>query len=247
MGEGMDAKTIKNAFALLSKYLPLELPAMGWYFAEELPPNANLSTMRGRQGCMFASIDKLFKGDNLCFSFENTGCYGASCYLGFTRPAKDAGAFLSASEGFKKNKAFAQAFYKDIQARTPKKKNMVIESLDNIDDNRSIEVINLWVKPIHLSGLITLANYDRPDNDNVLFPFSSGCQSIWTIPYKEKVKSKPKSVVGCIDPAIRKYLPDDILSFSVSTERFVEMAGCISGSFLEKSGWLNLMAKEKVI
>ncbi|MCP3876307.1 MAG: DUF169 domain-containing protein [Desulfobacteraceae bacterium] len=239
----MDTKIVTTGFQRLAKHIALDLLATGWYFTDKLPSDASFPQKRGPKGCVFTKIKKLFKGGNLCFSLENAGCYGASCYLGFTKPDKNAGAFLSETEGFKKNRAFAQAFYKDIKARTPQKKYIVIENLNNIDKNRSIEIINLWTRPIHLSGLITLANYDSPDNDNVIFPLASGCQSIWTIPYKEKQKEEPKSVVGTIDPAIRKYLPDDILSFSVSTERFVEMTDNISGSFLEKASWLTLINK----
>ncbi len=236
----MDAKIVKPGLEKLSKRLPMNIPALGWYFTQKAPSDATFPKMKGPKGCMFLKIKKLFKGGNLCFSHENAGCYGASCYLGFTSPSQHAGSFLSETEGFKKNIDFAQAFYREIKARKPKKNYLVIENINDMDDSRPIEVINLWVNPIQLSGLITLANYDSPANDNVIFPFASGCQSLWTIPYKEKRNEFSKSVVGAIDPAIRRYVPCDVLSFSVSTERFLEMTENISGSFLEKPDWQNL-------
>ena len=95
-----------------------------------------------------------------------------------------------------------------------------------------------------MSDLVTLANYDRPDNDNVVIPFASGCQSIWSIPYNEKDSKEPKCVIGCIDPAMRKHLPSDIISFAVPANRFVEMVENIPGRFLDKKSWKVIKNKE---
>jgi hypothetical protein len=44
---------------------------------------------------MFSYIERLGEGDKLCFSAGQTGCPGASCYLGFSTSSKDGGRFLS--------------------------------------------------------------------------------------------------------------------------------------------------------
>ena len=179
----------------------------------------------------------------MCFSSENAGCPGASCYFGFKMPSTSAGYFLAEKEHFKKDGQLADAFYREIEASAPESDYIVVQALADIDDALSVEVINLWVDGLGLAGLVTLANFDRPTNNNVVLPFASGCQSIWTIPYKEKYEMEPKCVVGCMDPAMRMFMPSDLISFSVPANRFVEMTTNISGSFLEENQWKRLIGK----
>ncbi len=95
-------------------------------------------------------------------------------------------------------------------------------------------MINLFVDGMGLTSLNTLANYDKKTNDNVVMEFSSGCQSLYTLPFKEKFKENPKGVVGLLDPCVRKFLPDDVISFSIPSNRFIEITNNIEGSFLDK-------------
>jgi hypothetical protein len=92
-----------------------------------------------------------------------------------------------------------------------------------------------------LSGLITLSNFDSPKNNNVKIPFASGCQSMWTIPYKEKDKKQPKATVGALDPAMRKYIASDTMLFSVPAHRFNNLAKNIKKSFARENNWLTLI------
>lgn len=110
----------------------------------------------------------------------------------------------------------------------------------DIPENTNIEVINLWVSAVALARLVILANYDRPTNNNVIIPFASGCQSMWTMPYKEKTSQEPKAIVGCMDPAMRKHISSEVLLFSLPSERFVELAENAPGSFLQDGSWGDL-------
>ncbi|MCK9419543.1 MAG: DUF169 domain-containing protein [Nitrospirae bacterium] len=240
----MDTRKVKDSLNRLLRYLPVRMPTTGWSFAHKAPACV-VSPENRTWTCMFGYINRIVRGEPVCFSSENTGCSGASCYLGFKTPSKDAGSFLAQKEKFKKDAALGNAFYEHIGAHASETKFIIWGTIDNSDEDAEIEVVNLWVDAVNLAGLVTLSNYDRPNNDNVSVPFASGCQSIWTIPYKEKHAEESKGIVGCMDPAMRKYLPSDVVSFSVPTKRFVEMTENISGSFLEQSGWKNLM-DEKV-
>ncbi|MHB9111318.1 MAG: DUF169 domain-containing protein [Thermoleophilia bacterium] len=100
-------------------------------------------------------------------------------------------------------------------------------------------ILDLYVRPdgqgpgpASLSVLHTLANYDRATNDNVIMPFSSRCQGIWTLPYKESGNETPKAVAGSLDPTVRGFLPEETMSFSAPAMRFIEMCANIEGSFL---------------
>ena len=235
----MDARKVKDGLNRLLRHLPVRLPSTCWTFAGTAPEDAVIPANKPWT-CMFSFMNVIADGRPVCFSAQNTGCDGAACYLGFKTPSKTAGRFLAEKEGFKKDADLGQSFYDNIEAHAPESEFVVWETVESAGDQPEIEVVNLWVDALSLAGLVTLANYDRPDNDNVKIPFASGCQSIWTIPYKEKHAEAPVGIVGCMDPAVRRYLPPDVVSFSVTARRFVEMTDNLSGSFLEQHGWLKL-------
>ena len=240
MNAAMKAHRIKQGVAELTRRIPVRMATTAWSFVSSPPETATQLDENGWQ-CMFSLIDRVAEGARVCFSPERSGCSGAACYFGFSKPSADAGRFLAEKEKFKKETEFGISFYRQIEAPAAKSKFLLWQSVDSSDDEMTIEVVNLWVDPLGLSGLVTLANYDSPHNDNVCSPFASGCQSIWTLPFKEQARQFPKCVIGCLDPAMRTHLPSDVLSLSMPAKRFVEMTDNIAGSFLERDGWLTLV------
>ncbi len=228
---------IRDAHRHVAAVIPYIHPATAWYFADKRP-KGSIMPDQDNWSCMFCHLPNLFSGDAICFSSDRTGCAGASCYLGFSAPAKDAGYFLAEKERFKKSVELGNTYYKELKIPTAPEKYVLWQRLESIPDECQIEVVNLWIQADGLSGLVTLANYDRPSNDNVLIPCSSGCQSLWTLPYLENEAAEKKCVVGCMDPVVRHYLAKDVLSFSMAAERFMEMANNVDGSFLESPKWL---------
>ena len=113
-----------------------------------------------------------------------------------------------------------------------------MEQIENIDKDQEIEVVNLFpADPTNLTNLVTFSGYDTATSlmDNVLIPNCSGCQSVFTLPYNEKFKENPKSIVGLMEPMVRHFVPGDMVSFSLPSNRFIEMANNIEGSFLDKN------------
>jgi len=232
----MNTRQIKDSLGHLERYIPFMMPAMSWRFAS-LPPDNAVMPEIDAWTCMFTFVNEVAKGKKLCLSIEQPGCSGAAYYLGFKRPAPDAGAFLAEKERFKKTVALGRAFYKEIKPLPAPDKYAVLGRIGDLEDGIVPEVVVLWIDAVSLSGLVTLANFDRPTNDNVMIPFASGCQSIWTIPYREKFEKFPKCVVGTMDPAVRPYLPKEAMTFSLPVGRFMEMAGNIEGGFLQTNLW----------
>ncbi len=183
--------------------------------------------------CMFALMKKIQAGGSAAFSAAAPGCVGASCYLGFNDlPVAPAAFYLSKMERLKKDVRLAAAFYQGVQPLPATAKYLVFQRLDDVDTEVEVEVVNLWVDASSLSNLHTLANYDRDDNEGVIMPFASGCQSIWTLPFKEKQRLRARAVVGSLDPTVRAYLPPGAVSFSIPAGRFLEMCDNVPGSFL---------------
>ncbi len=237
---------VQDALQQIAAVIPLVHPATGWYFAKKAPLQCIIPE-KDTWSCMFSHIPSLFSGEVICFSPDNSGCAGAACYLGFTPPMKDAGYFLAEKEKFKKSEELGNAFYEELEIPDAPNKYVLWQQLSTITNECQIEVVNLWVQGDGLSALVTLANYDRASNNNVLVPFSSGCQSIWTIPYREKKAADPKCIVGCMDPAVRHYLAAEVVGFSIVAERFLEMADNVAGSFLERQEWQAILEKNNAV
>lgn len=203
-----------------------------FYFAAD-PPHDALIPAPDSWTCLFSFFKQVQDGRAAAFSAERPGCAGAVSYFGFKElPIIPAALYLSHGEKLKKDASLAAAFYEEVQPMPAREPNLVFQRLDLSPEDAEIEVVNLWVGAASLALLHTLANYDRSANDNVIMPFSSGCQSIWTLPYKEKAKANPKAVAGSLDPTARPFLTTDVISFSAPAIRFMEMCGNIPGSFL---------------
>jgi len=177
MGKRMDSRIIKKGNRKFVSYFPVTMPSMGWYFSSVLPEDS-IELEANKWICMFKHIEDVAKGNKICFSQNFAGCSGAACYFGFTQPNEKAGGFLASEEKFKESIVYGNEFYNQIKAEEPQKKYLILSKLEQIEDNICIEVVNYWVNPLSLSGLVTLSNFDSPENNNVIVPFASGCQSM---------------------------------------------------------------------
>jgi uncharacterized protein (DUF169 family) len=237
----MVLKRLQKDYQKFANYFPDVLPAMCWYFSEELPDN---SLGLPEDTCMFQYLEKVAQGKSLAFSADSYGCSGAGCYLGFRQPSEKAGSILAYKEKYKESLEYGNAFYSRVNVEQAQARYLIFSQLEQIEEDVDVEVLNLWITPLVLSGLVTLANFDSPNNDNVTAPFASGCQSMWAIPYKEKGKHNPKATIGALDPSMRKHLAADTLLFSLPAERFSKMLHNIERSFACGNNWLNLIGGE---
>ncbi|MCG8618343.1 MAG: DUF169 domain-containing protein, partial [Desulfobacterales bacterium] len=163
-------------------------------------------------------------------------CPGIQEFGGFKPAVDDKGEFIAETERFKKTRELAQAYYRDYvgQIHTPKEKYVYFEKIEKIDDNREIEVVNLFPDITGLANLTALSGYDREEG-GTLIPDASGCQSAFSTPYDQKFKAQPMCIVGLMDVLVREFVPADMIMFSAPANRFVEMADNIDGSFLDKN------------
>ena len=235
----MNAKIINVGLQKLSEKISFKYPAVGWYFSAEEIENSFVFK-KDKWVCMCMYLKMITKNRKRMLFSENFGnaCTGPAEYYGFCELIKDDGQFISETEGFKKSRELARQYYQEslTSIHPPKEKYLYVEPIDNIDNNRVIEVVSFFPDLKGLASLVVLSNYDREKNtDNVLTPFASGCQSLFTIPYNEQFQKKPKSVIGLMDPQARLFLPEDMVSFSLPSNRFIEISNIIKGSFLDKN------------
>lgn len=236
----MNSELIKESLLKFKEVLPFNYPAVGWYFSSEEIENSFIFR-KNRWVCMFMYQRMMMnKGKRIRFSGDcDSACIGPAESFGFTEPEDDGGVFLAETERFKKNIEFSKAYTREAATviNPPKGKYLYMEKLENIDNNKEVEVVNLFPADLaSLAKLVTLSSYDRLTSlDNVLIPDASGCQSVFGIPYNEKFQENPKSVVGLMDTLARNFVPEDMILFSMPANRFLEMANNIEGSFLDKN------------
>lgn len=235
----MNSELIKESLRKFSEILSFNYPAVGWYFSSEEIENSFIFK-KSKWVCMFMYMKMVMnKGKRIRFSGDyDSACDGPASYFGFAEIGENVGIFLTETERIFKNIEISKAYIRETATliHPPKGKYLYMEKLENIDNSKKIEVVNIFpASPANLLKLVTLSSYDRFTTDNTITPSCSACQGVFTIPYNEKFKGNPKSVIGLFDIQAMNYLPEDMLAFSVPSIRFVEMANNIEGSFLEKN------------
>lgn len=126
------------------------------------------------------------------------------------------------------------------------KEFVVFKPLSEVDDTKEKpEVVIFFADPDQFSALAVLANYGRPDNENVIIPFAAGCQSIGIYPYREAQRKNPRAVAGLIDITarlqVKNQLGDNLLTMALPLALYREMENNVKGSFLQRHTWQELV------
>ncbi len=235
----MNSELVKESLRKYSEVLSFNYPAVGWYFSSEKAEDS-FTYKKDKWVCMFMYWKMVLKkGKRICFSADiGNACPGPTEFFGFAELIDDGGEFISETERFKKTKNLAIQYHKDSSTfiHPPKEQCLYMQRIEDIDDKEEIEVVNLFPNLRSLTSLTVMSYYDRNDMvDSVITPFASGCQSTYGIPYFEKFQEKPRSVIGMMDVLVRDFIPEDMISFSAPSNRYIEMANNIKGSFLDKN------------
>jgi hypothetical protein len=107
------------------------------------------------------------------------------------------------------------------------------------DQYAFLKTITFYVNPDQLSALMIGAEYDAsPDHPPaVVAPFGSGCMQLSAL-FTDM--NSPRALVGSTDIAARKYIPRDLLAFTVTKPMFERLCKLEERSFLFKSFWKEL-------
>jgi uncharacterized protein (DUF169 family) len=164
---------------------------------------------------------------------------------GFGQMAND---FMS-GERYVLNHEAAQRFVANLPICDIPAKFVVIKPLDLVDPEKDIvKNVTFFVKPDAFSALTLLANYARPEMENVIIPWSAGCQIMGIWAYRELEREHPRGLVGMIDIAARKNvrasLGENILSFTAPWPLYEEMEINVEGSFLQRETWNSLLESQ---
>ncbi|NLD57658.1 MAG: DUF169 domain-containing protein [Methanomicrobiales archaeon] len=235
---------------LYRKYFPgAELPLALEYrnnpgTAEPVPPP-------GGWRCLICQIGRARNGTPLAFDAGSVTCGGGKRYSGFSREqAPNFRYFLSNGkegvvdgERYKKSPEIVDAWEKNIPPFDAGGKRLVFTRWDQLTEADNPEVVIFFSRPEVISGLFTLANFDRSDPFGVITPMGSGCATIVYYPLLEQQKDDPKVVMGMFDPSARKCVPLDVMTIAFPMKRFEQVVGFMEESFLTTGTWETVKKK----
>ena len=163
----------------------------------------------------------------------------------FLRP--EAFDHFTQGERYLKNPDLVREFIQNLPIMDIESEYVLFKPLKAVDASREkIEVVVFLADMDQVAALTVLANYHRPSNDNVIFPFAAGCQSIGIHAFQEARSKTPRAVLGLNDLSarlsVKKLLKDDVMSFAVPYTLYLEMEANVEGSFLERPTWNHLTA-----
>jgi uncharacterized protein (DUF169 family) len=204
----------------------------------------------GGTGLGFGNQYENWPGGIACFyRFLSTGSgpeHEDPDTLGSPRMRRGASSDLIHGERYVKNPALVKKFVDALPMIEVPTRYVVLRPLSQVGPTERPEIVIFLVDPDRLSALVVLANYGRGTNDNVIMPWGAGCQTIGILAYREARSPHPRAVVGLTDLSARKYvakqLGHDLMTFAVPFAMFQEMEANVSGSFLERETWHDLLA-----
>lgn len=149
-------------------------------------------------------------------------------------------------ERYKKRPELVKDFVAALPITEVPAKYVVMKPLSQVDLDKEEPVsVTCLVNPDQLSALVILANYDRPDLENVAVPWAAACQVVGIMSYEEATKEKPRCLIGLTDLSARRYLKgqnaNNKMTFTMPFRRLQEMEANVAGSFLEGSTWADVI------
>jgi hypothetical protein len=234
----------EEAIARLRNYLHLSTPLIALYDTAPTPAFEPLVEPR-QTDCCFSYFERWLKGETLVVKQGGPGCPGGHRGLGLenTTPPFMAhfltdGVGAPAGEGLRASADLAQELLDRARPVQNKSGHVLIGPL-RADQWDLVRSVTFFVSPDHLAGVTTLAGYWSSDKDIVAAPFGSACSSL--LRALDEYEEEDHAILGGLDIAMRRHIPDDMLTLTVSPARFAKMLTFQEDSFLNKAWWNDLM------
>ncbi len=159
-----------------------------------------------------------------------------------TRSREDYVKFLYEGEGLKASKSIMEKWFDQRRTYRMRHPYLLLGTLRR-EKFEHLRTVTFFVNPDQLSILIIGANHRSGPGDPpaVLAPFGSGCMELLSL-FDDL--DRPQAIIGATDIAMRRYLPPDILAFTVTRPMFEQLCSLDDKSFLFKP-FLNILWKSR--
>lgn len=222
---------------LLIDQLKLKRPLIGVYDA---PANSGFEPVmepdpEKRNVCIYSFFQDWMAGRTLHLSPNGYGCGGGGYWM-FGISAKSPrvfSKFLVETEGLKYSTQFMSQWLKNEKPYSPQHGHLYIGPLRDQCFNY-LKSITFMVNPDQLSLLVNGAQYYHDPNDPippVISSFGSGCRQMLSM-FEDS--DQAQAVIGATDIPVRRFLPPNILAFSVTVPMFQLLCSLDEQSFLFK-------------
>ena len=239
--------TLRDRFIVLwEKYFPgAELPLALEFrdssgMAKNVPPP-------GGWRCFICQAGQARNGTPLAFGDSSVTCMGGRMYTGYSTERPPGFRFFLSTgkegvvegERYKQSPEIVDAWERLIPPFSSKGKHLILTRWDQLTTENNPEVVIFFARAEVMSGLFTLANFDRSDPNGVICPMGAGCTSIVYYPWLEQQKegTDQKVVLGMFDPSARKCVPLDIMTMAFPMKKFARVVGYMEESFLITKTW----------
>ena len=226
--------TLLDATYITDK-LKIDLPLIGVYDApHDAAFERVIEPISHKRTCIFAYFNAWMRGQTLKVTSMNYGCNGCGYWLfgKENRSRKEFVEFLTGEEGLKCCNEKVDKWLDVTPVYKSRHRCVFIGPLKN-SMAEYLKSVTFFVTPDQLSSLIVAANYhtDGTEGNPVEVPFGSGCMQLLTlVPENDRAKA----IVGASDLAMRKYLPNNLMAFTVNVKMFDRLCSIDQNSFLNK-------------
>ncbi len=215
----------------LIKKTGITFPLIGFY---DTPDKSVFDPLLRSNTCLFANYKQWGKGKYTLITKEQYGCPGAGTWLCnvTTKSREDYIKFLADEEGLKASRELMGKWLDYVEPYKQQNEFLVIGPL-NTKAYEYLKTVTFFVNPDQLSMLMIGAQlFSSPEDPQpVLAPFGSGCMQLISLFQDLNI---PQAIVGATDMAMRKYIPPDILGFTVTKPMFNQLSTIGEKSYLSK-------------
>ncbi len=241
---------MKKQLQTLLETTGISLPPIGVYDVDD---PASFAPFSEPNHCIFSDFDAWREGKSTMISNENAAsfeCPGAGYWLRGIQamPREAVAGYLAGQEGLKASPGIKEDWLEAHPPYLPENKAVVISQLmsaPGLEHYEALKTVTFFVRPDQLSLLITGAEYFNasPDHQPVTAVYGSGCGQILSL---FENFDTPKAMIGATDIAVRKYLPADILAFTVTKPMLEQLCNLDENCFLHKTFWNDLKEARSV-
>lgn len=211
-----------------------------WGFYDT-PNSKSFEPIKAANTCVFAYYKLINKGKAIQITKKQYGCPGAGTWLCNirTRSLEQYVNFLTDDEGLKANHKLMREWLNTCRPYQQEHENLILAPLKP-DEYKYLKTVTFFVNPDQLSILTLAAQVysSKSDPEPVIAPFGSGCMQLISLFEDLNV---PQAIIGATDMAMRKYLPKDVLAFTVTKSMFERLCQLDENSFLEKPFYKSLI------